>query len=116
MGPAKVVRKVMGGPASKPEGRMRAVWNDAVLAESEETIVVEGNHYFPPGSLDRRYFEGNEQTSVCPWKGTAAYFDVVVAGERNPAAAWTYPEPKKAAADIADHVAFWHGVQVEPVG
>ncbi len=115
MGLAQIVRKVMGGPAHTPESPMRAVWNGAVLAESDETVVVEGNHYFPPGSLDQEHFQPSEKTSVCPWKGTARYFDVVVDGERNPAAAWTYPEPRKAAADLANHVAFWHGVRVEPV-
>lgn len=90
-----------------------ATWNDTVLAESDETIVVEGNHYFPPESLDDARFEAIDQTSVCPWKGTATYFDVVVDGARNPGAAWTYREPKDAAAEIKDHVAFWNGVEVK---
>lgn len=92
---------------------MRAVWNGAVLAESEDTIVVEGNHYFPPDSLHREYFIDSSSHSVCPWKGTASYLTVVVDGQSNPDAAWTYPQPKAAAEQIADHVAFWKGVRVE---
>ena len=89
-----------------------ATWNGAVLARSDETIVVEGNHYFPPASVDRQYLEPVGTTSVCPWKGTAAYHDVVVAGDRNPGAAWHYPAPTEAAAEIKDHVAFGKGVTV----
>jgi uncharacterized protein (DUF427 family) len=89
-----------------------ATWNGTVLAESDETIVVEGNHYFPPDSIDEARFEQSDKSSVCPWKGTAAYYDVVVDGERNEGAAWYYPDPKDAAAEIKDHVAFWNGVEV----
>ncbi len=89
-----------------------ATWNGAVLARSDETVVVEGNHYFPPDSVDRDLVEEVDQTTVCPWKGTASYYDVVVDGERNPGAAWYYPAPKDAAAEIKDHVAFWRGVEV----
>jgi len=89
-----------------------ATWNGAVLAESDETVVVEGNHYFPPDAINREHFEEIDQTSVCPWKGTAAYYDVVVGDQRNNGAAWTYHEPKDAAAEIKDHVAFWKGVEV----
>ena len=89
-----------------------ATWNGAVIAESDETIVVEGNHYFPPDAVDRAHLEDSDHASVCPWKGTAAYYDVVVDGERNAAAAWYYPRPKEAAAEIKDHVAFWRGVTV----
>jgi uncharacterized protein (DUF427 family) len=91
----------------------RAIWNDTVLAESDDTVVVEGNHYFPMGSLDREKFRRSDHHSVCPWKGEASYFDVVVDGEVNPAAAWYYPTPKPAAAEIAGRVAFWRGVRVE---
>ena len=89
-----------------------ASWNGAVLADSDETIVVEGNHYFPPDSVECEHLEEVEVTSTCPWKGTASHYDVVVDGERNHGAAWCYPEPKDAAAEIKDHVAFWKGVDV----
>ncbi len=90
----------------------KAIWNDTVIAESDETVMVEGNHYFPPASIDRDLLQHNDRTSVCPWKGTASYYDVVVDGEVNPGAAWTYPEPKEKATEIRDHVAFWNGVEV----
>lgn len=89
-----------------------ARWNGAVLADSDQTVVVEGNHYFPPDAVNREYFEEVDQTTVCPWKGTASYYDVVVDGQRNRGAAWTYPQPSEAAAEIKDHVAFWKGVDV----
>ena len=91
---------------------MKATWNGATLAESDETVVVEGNHYFPPASLDRSFVRESDHTTVCPWKGTAGYFDVVVDGETNANAAWVYRTPKEAAAEIRDHVAFWKGVEV----
>lgn len=92
----------------------RAIWNGVVIADADETVRVEGNHYFPPGSVDERYLQASERTSVCPWKGRATYVDVIVDGQVNPAAGWSYPEPKAAARDIAGHVAFWRGVTVEP--
>jgi uncharacterized protein (DUF427 family) len=91
---------------------MKAVWNGAVLAQSEDTVVVEGNHYFPADSINADLFEESSTHSVCPWKGEASYKTVVVDGERNPDAAWYYPQPKDAAAEIKDHFAFWHGVEV----
>jgi uncharacterized protein (DUF427 family) len=91
---------------------MKAVWNGAVLAQSEDTVVVEGNHYFPADSINADLFEDSSTHSVCPWKGEASYKTVVVDGERNPDAAWYYPQPKDAAAQIKDHFAFWHGVEV----
>jgi uncharacterized protein (DUF427 family) len=91
---------------------MKAIWNGAVLAESDETIVVEGNHYFPPGALRREFFRPSEAHTVCGWKGSASYYDVVVDGQANREAAWFYPGPKDAARQIKDYVAFWHGVQV----
>ena len=91
---------------------MQATWNGAVLAESDETIVIEGNHYFPPESLKAEFFEDSDTHSVCPWKGTASYRTVVVDGERNADAAWYYPTPKDAAAEIAGYYAFWKGVQI----
>ena len=91
----------------------KANWHNAPLAESAQTQMVEGNHYFPPDSLRREYFEPSDHTTVCPWKGTAHYYHVVVNGEKNANAAWYYPEPKQAAANIKDHVAFWKGVEVK---
>ena len=92
---------------------MKAIWNGAVLAQSDETVVVEGNHYFPADSVDRLYVRDSATTSFCPWKGTASYYTVVVAGQQNADAAWYYPAPKEAAAQIRDHVAFWKGVTVQ---
>ncbi|MET4568661.1 DUF427 domain-containing protein [Rhodanobacter soli] len=91
---------------------MRAMWNDTVLAESDDTVVVEGNHYFPADSLRREHFRDSDHHSVCPWKGTASYYDLVVGDAINPQAAWYYPQPNDAAAQIKDRVAFWHGVEV----
>ena len=91
----------------------RAMWNDTVLAESDDTVVVEGNHYFPLESLDQDKLRSSDHRSVCPWKGEASYFDVVVDGDANSAAAWYYPTPKPAAAEIAGRVAFWRGVRAE---
>ena len=90
----------------------KAIWNDAVLAESDQTEVVEGNHYFPPESLNREHFRASEAETVCGWKGTANYYDVVVGEQVNEQAAWYYADPKSAAANIKDHVAFWKGVEV----
>lgn len=92
----------------------RALWNGQVIAETDTYETVEGNIYFPQASLVSTYFESSDHTSVCPWKGTSKYYHVVVDGQRNENAAWTYPEPKEAAANIKDHVAFWKGVTVEP--
>ena len=91
---------------------MKASWNGVVLAESESTKVVEGNHYFPRESVNSEYFQASETTSACPWKGTASYYNLVVGGDVNADAAWFYPEPKEAAGEIKDHVAFWKGVKV----
>lgn len=92
---------------------MKATWNGAVLAESDDTVEVEGNQYFPAGSINREHFRESGTHTLCPWKGTASYYDVVVNGETNSDAAWYYPEPKDAAKEIKDHVAFWRGVKVE---
>lgn len=92
---------------------MRATWNGQVLAESDATIVIEGNHYFPPDSLHREFFHESTETSFCGWKGTASYFDVSVAGKVNAGAAWTYREPMEAAEQIRDYVAFWRQVEIE---
>ncbi len=94
---------------------VRATWNGTVLAESDHTVVVEGNHYFPAGDVRTEHLEDSTTQSVCPWKGTASYRSVVVDGARNDDAAWYYPTPKEAASEIADRVAFWKGVTVEEV-
>lgn len=91
----------------------KATWNSVTLAESDHTEKVEGNHYFPPGSINEEYFRSSDKTTSCPWKGQASYYHVVVDGEINENAAWYYPDPKPAAANIKDHVAFWGGVKVE---
>jgi uncharacterized protein (DUF427 family) len=109
---------------------MRAIWKDTVLAESDDTVVVgrscasmrsrhwgilpgEGNHYFPADALNREHFRPSDRQSVCPWKGTASYYDVVVGAQVNASAAWYYPTPKDAASEIKDRVAFWRGVEVK---
>jgi uncharacterized protein (DUF427 family) len=92
----------------------RAIWNNAVLAESDRTVVVEGNHYFPPGSVRTEFFRPSTTHTECGWKGTASYYDVEVDGQVNKDAAWYYPAPLEAAQHIAGHVAFWKGVKVEP--
>jgi uncharacterized protein (DUF427 family) len=92
---------------------VRAVWNGVVLAESDDTVIVEGNHYFPPESLNEDFFSESAKSTVCPWKGTASYYDVEIDGEVNSAAAWYYPAPKDAARQIQGRVAFWRGVRVE---
>ncbi len=91
----------------------KAIWEGAVVAESNRTVEVEGNQYFPLDSITCEYFQPNDQHTVCPWKGTASYYDLVVNGKTNASAAWYYPEPKSAAKQIKDHVAFWRGVRVE---
>jgi uncharacterized protein (DUF427 family) len=93
---------------------MKAVWNDKVIAESTDTVVVEGNHYFPPESLKKEYVQSSSHTSVCPWKGLASYYTLNVDGKTNTDAAWYYPEPKSAAQQIKGRVAFWKGVNVVP--
>lgn len=91
----------------------RAIWEGVVLAESDLCVSVEGNQYFPPDSIRRDFFAPSDHTTVCPWKGTAHYFDVEVDGKRNQNSAWYYPEPKEAAIQIKGYVAFWRGVRVE---
>jgi uncharacterized protein (DUF427 family) len=91
---------------------MKATWNGAVLAESDDTVVVEGNHYFPVESLNQEYFTASDTHTVCPWKGTASYYSVAVDGKVNADAPWYYPEPSAAASEIKGHVAFWRGVVV----
>jgi uncharacterized protein (DUF427 family) len=94
---------------------MRAVWNGQVLAESDDTVVVEGNHYFPADSIRTEYFAGSETHTTCPWKGLASYYTVTVDGQENADAAWYYPETKPRAEHVRGRVAFWRGVVVEEV-
>ena len=91
---------------------MKAIWNGVVIAESGETIEVEGNHYFPPDAIGRECLRDNSTHTTCPWKGQASYYDVVVNGETNAGAAWYYPETLEAANNIRNYVAFWNGVDV----
>jgi len=91
---------------------MKAVWKNTVIAESDKTEVVEGNHYFPADSIKKEFFKASPTTSHCPWKGEASYYTVDVNGEQNKDAAWYYAAPKEKAANIKGHVAFWKGVQV----
>jgi uncharacterized protein (DUF427 family) len=91
---------------------MKAIWNGVVLAESDETIVVEGNRYFPPESIDSRYLKPTAMRSLCPWKGIAGYYTVEVGGEQDPNAAWTYRHPFPWVRKIRDHVAFWGDVEI----
>ena len=92
----------------------RAIWNGAVIAESEDTVKVEGNHYFPLDSVKREYLVESDTHTVCPWKGVASYYTLEVEGERNVEAAWFYPQPKRAAVKVRGRVAFWRGVKVMP--
>jgi len=91
---------------------MKAIYNGQVLAESQETIVVENNHYFPLSSINKAYFTDSSKHTTCPWKGEASYYTLEVEGKTNPDAAWYYPAPKDAAKEIKDHVAFWKGVEI----
>jgi uncharacterized protein (DUF427 family) len=109
----EAIRRFLGGEESIATGPVQAVWNGAVLAESERTVVVEGNHYFPAEDVNHDYLEPSARQSICFWKGRASYYDAVVDGERNRAAAWYYPSPSPAARGLKDHVAFWHGVKVK---
>ena len=91
---------------------MKAIWNGTVIAESDDTVVVEGNHYFPASSVKREFLSFSNHRTSCPWKGQAHYHSLLVDGDANPDAAWYYPEPKEAAAAIKDRIAFWKGVKV----
>jgi len=92
----------------------KAIWNGVVLAESDETEMVEGNHYFPEDSINKEYFQESTTHTTCPWKGVASYYTVEVDGQHNPDAAWYYPNTKRAARHIENRVAFWRGVKVVP--
>src|SRR5262245_23533563 len=91
---------------------MKAIWNGRVLAESDDTVVVEGNHYFPHSAIKSEYFSRSETRTICGWKGTASYYDLTVDGDTNRDAAWYYPETKDAAKEIENYVAFWKGVKI----
>jgi uncharacterized protein (DUF427 family) len=104
----------MTPPVSPSHRHVTAIWQGKVLADSDRTILVEGNHYFPPDSVNREFFADSSEHSFCPWKGTASYYDVAIDGDRNSGAAWYYPEPMEAAEAIRDYVAFWRGVEVMP--
>jgi uncharacterized protein (DUF427 family) len=91
----------------------KAIWENTVLAESDRTVEIEGNQYFPPDAIKKEFFRPTDQHTTCPWKGLASYYTVEVNGKSNPNAAWYYPEPKPAAKQIKDYVAFWRGVKVE---
>jgi len=91
---------------------VKAVWNGAAIAESSETVIVEGNHYFPKDAGAAELLKPSATTTICPWKGVAHYYSIVVDGVENKDAAWYYPEPKPAAAEIRDRIAFWKGVKV----
>lgn len=93
---------------------MKAIWQGQVIAQSDDTVVVEGNHYFPRQSVADEFLRPSGTHTVCPWKGTASYFTLEVTGQQNPDAAWYYPAPKEAAREIAGRVAFWRGVQIVP--
>jgi uncharacterized protein (DUF427 family) len=92
---------------------MKATWHGATLAESNDTVVVEGNHYFPARSINRAFFRESATHTICPWKGEASYYDISINGAVNKDSAWYYPEPKEAAANIKGRVAFWKGVAIE---
>jgi uncharacterized protein (DUF427 family) len=96
--------------------RVQAIWKGRVVADSDETIKLEGNHYFPPEDVDHTYLRPSERHTVCPWKGVASYCDLVVDDEVNANAAWFYPEPRRAAHKIEGRIAFWHGVEIRRVG
>jgi uncharacterized protein (DUF427 family) len=91
---------------------MKALWSGATLAESENTVVVEGNHYFPADSINKEYFRPSDTHTVCGWKGTASYYDIVVNGEKNSDSAWYYTETKPDARNIEGRIAFWKGVEI----
>ena len=107
-------RSIFANAIQRERSDMKAIWNGVVLAESDQTKVVEGNHYFPPDSIKSAHFKTSDTHTVCPWKGTASYYSLEVNGARNADAAWFYPAPKDAAEEIAGYVAFWKGVEVKP--
>jgi uncharacterized protein (DUF427 family) len=93
---------------------MRAIWQGHLIAQSDDTVVVEGNHYFPAESVRKEFLRASETHTTCGWKGVASYYDIVIGDQVNRDAVWYYPTPKEAAKEIAGRVAFWHGVEVVP--
>jgi uncharacterized protein (DUF427 family) len=93
---------------------MKAIWNNTIIAQSDDTIVVEGNHYFPPHAVNKKVLKESNTHTHCPWKGGASYYSIQAGGQENKDAAWYYPHPKEAAKQIKDYIAFWKGVKVEP--
>lgn len=93
---------------------MKAIWNDKIIAQSDNTVLMEGNHYFPVESVNPKYLKDSQTNTVCHWKGTASYYHVSVDGLDNSECAWYYPDPSEAAQSIKDHIAFWKGIQVQP--
>jgi len=91
---------------------MKTIWNNKILAESADTIIIEGNHYFPASSIKKEFFKNSGTQSICPWKGTASYYSIEVDGETNEDAAWYYPDASAEAKNIEGHIAFWKGVQI----
>lgn len=91
---------------------MKAIWNNQVIAESDQTIVVEGNHYFPPDAVKKELLQPSDTHTTCPWKGEASYYTIITDGQTNKDAAWYYPQPKQAAENIKGYIAFWKGVQI----
>ncbi len=92
---------------------MKAIWNNTVIAESDDTVVIENNHYFPPESIKKEYFKASDTHTTCPWKGVASYYTIAVDGQENSDAAWFYPQTSELAKSIKGHVAFWKGVTIE---
>ena len=112
---SKTIRRFSNAGERSETGLVRASWRGTVFAESARTIVVEGNHYFPPEDVRFEHLQGSNWHTVCSWKGTASYHDVVVGGERNRSAAWYYPDPSSRAYKIRGYIAFWHGVEIQRV-
>ncbi len=110
---AVMSRHLLNSPQVIKESVMKAIWNGAVIAQSDETVVIEGNHYFPESALNREYVTFSNHHTMCSWKGQASYYSLLVNGEMNTDAAWYYPDPKPEADNIKGHVAFWKGVKIE---
>ncbi len=102
----------MGNTSVNLEVSMRAIWKGKIIAESDDTIIIESNHYFPKSSIVSEYFSESNKSTHCPWKGEASYLSITINGEINQDAAWYYPAPKDSAKEISGMVAFWHGVEV----
>ncbi len=105
--------RVLTLPIERSSRVVEAIWNDTVIAHSDDTVVVEGNHYFPRQAVQLDLLHESTMTTICPWKGKAQYYDVIVDGTTNPNAAWYYPDPAPAASAIQDRIAFWKGVRVQ---